>query len=161
MSDVRARGSARDRGRQQGVESPYPGLVFGAHDRARDLSPAHVCHPAGTRSLGTSAPRVTLVRREARADAGRSTAPLAWPKCGPAGGGRIPRRTGHACSAPLCGGALKPTGAAARPGLWGCPSAGSRGRGRPYEFIPLYGMSSVVASPKTGSACGRRESVIS
>ena len=54
--------------------------------------------------------------------------PVAWPKCDPAGGGRVQRRTGRARSAPLCCGAFEPTGAAANPGLYRRASQGSRSR---------------------------------
>ena len=69
-----------------------------------------------------------LLRGEAWADEGRGASPLAWTKCDPAGGGRVQRRTGRARSAPLCGGAFEPTGAAANPGLYRRPSQGSRSR---------------------------------
>src|SRR5215510_6542543 len=48
-----------------------------------------MCHPAGTRSLGTAAPRVAPTRREAVVDQGRSAAPLAWPKRVPPDGGDV------------------------------------------------------------------------
>jgi hypothetical protein len=61
MAGVGPRGQARDRGRQPGLESPDLGRRSGAPGRARNVRPAHVCHPAGTRELGRQPPALPRV----------------------------------------------------------------------------------------------------
>src|SRR5215813_10736716 len=99
--------------------------MSGTKDWLSHLRPAHLDCARGTCSLGTAAIRLAPVSREARADQGRSAAPLAWPKWEPTGGGRVQRRTSSVRSTPLCGGACAPTGAAANPDLYRCPTEGS------------------------------------
>ena len=73
--------------------------------------------PAGTRSRGTAPSWGAPLRGAPGTAQARGPTPWAWTKGHPAGGGRGPRGTRSARSAPLGGGAGAPTGAAATAGL--------------------------------------------
>ena len=56
------------------------GLCLEHRDRLSHVSPAHLCRPPGTRSLGAAATRLAPLGGETRADQGRSAPALAWAK---------------------------------------------------------------------------------
>src|SRR5262249_5674128 len=113
-----------------------PGPVSGAQERSCHLSATHVCHPSGTRSLGTAATRVAPVSREAWADQGRSAALLAWPKRVPLCRGGVQRWAGRAGGTALCRRAFESIGAATSPDVCHRARAGSRRARRPHAACP-------------------------
>ena len=108
----RVRGIVAD---SKAYKSPDLGPGSGAQDWLGHVSPAHLCRPAGTRSLGTPPTHLAPPRGETWPDAGRGAPLLAWAQRRPPGGGGVQRRTRRRGGAPVCGGAFESTGAAANP----------------------------------------------